>query len=866
MGRTSATRAGNHPFSSLLQKGGRGPTAGTTAARPRRGSVLVRFSAPVSEISQQIADARKQMEADEKTKLMMQALRGANINDDAFSSSTLDMKLVEMRASSGADDILPLTYQPEQLKRYFGRRPGAVIQRVLQVATTSFGLLASVAIDSALGRKEDMEVRRAAQLRDTITSLGPFFIKLGQALSIRPDILSPKAMVELQQLCDKVPSYPSEIAFDIIRSELGIADVSEVYGEITPEPVAAASLGQVYKARLRDGIPGGGSEVAVKVQRPFVLETVSLDLHLARELGLAVRTFGGPLADRLDIVDLLDEFAGRFYSELDYVLECANGLKIEEDMKAFPNVVIPTNYPAYTARRVHTAEWIDGEKLSQSRATDVGSLVNLGVLAYLTQLLETGFFHADPHPGNMLRTPQGELVILDFGLMTEVTDNQKYGMIEAIAHLINRDYDEIGQDFVNLDFIPEGTDTTPIVPALKRVFDAALAGGGAKSINFQELAADLAEITFEYPFRIPPYFALVIRAIGVLEGIALVGNPNFAIVDEAYPYIARRLLTDKNPRMRAALRYMVYGKSGTFDAERLIDLLQGLEKFVAVKDKGDGSAFKVDGVRGSVNLGTAGDFEGTKTVDLSKAVQGTGALAVSGAPPPALAVSAAASAPAAASAAQTAAQTADSARDALRFLFSEDGDFFREFILDELVNGVDALSRDAARTLALSVGLRGALVPAPLRALAPKLTPVDQKVVENIQRLLNFFLGASGSGAGSPAATFGGVRDLFSGGAGFDGAAGRSGFAAQLFAASRSGGGGSAGATEARRQAAALAPVLAEYAPAMQRFGTQIVGRLTEKLAARLVRYTATEVFGARPNPGEGAIQTQTDGRMKANF
>lgn len=131
-----------------------------------------------------------------------------------------------------------------------------------------------------------------------------------------------------------------------------------------------------------------------------------------------------------------------------------------------------------------------------------------------------------------MRTKDGKLAILDFGLMTEITDNQKYGMIEAIAHLINRDYEEIGQDFVNLDFIPEGTDTAPIVPALTKVFDVALAGGGAKSINFQELAADLAEITYEFPFKIPPYFALVIRAISVLEGIALVGNPEFAIIDE----------------------------------------------------------------------------------------------------------------------------------------------------------------------------------------------------------------------------------------------------------------------------------------------------------------------------------------------
>jgi predicted unusual protein kinase regulating ubiquinone biosynthesis (AarF/ABC1/UbiB family) len=125
------------------------------------------------------------------------------------------------------------------------------------------------------------------------------------------------------------------------------------------------------------------------------------------------------------------------------------------------------------------------------------------------------------------------------GLVTKLTDDQKYGMIEAIAHLIHRDYDAIVKDFVKLGFIPEGVNLDPILPVLAKVFDQALEGGGAKNINFQELAADLAQITFDYPFKIPPYFALIIRAIGVLEGIALVGDPEFAIVDEAYPYIAQ---------------------------------------------------------------------------------------------------------------------------------------------------------------------------------------------------------------------------------------------------------------------------------------------------------------------------------------
>ena len=240
------------------------------------------------------------------------------------------------------------------------------------------------------------------------------------------------------------------------------------------------------------------------------------------------------------------------------------------------------------------------------------------------------------------------------------------------------------------------------------MFDAALAGGGAKSINFQELAGDLAEITFEYPFKIPPYFALVIRAIGVLEGIALVGNPNFAIIDEAYPYIARRLMTDNSPRLKAALRYMVYGKEGSFDAEKLIDLLQALEKFTAVRDEGDGSAFKVDGVRGTKNLGTAGDFSGSKQVDASES---NGANNIN---------------------LQTNKSTTEkdekTVREALRFFFSPEGNVFREFLLEEAVNFVDAAGREATQELMMNLGLNNLPMPSLLRAMNPNLSSEDKQV------------------------------------------------------------------------------------------------------------------------------------------
>ena len=404
----------------------------------------------------------------------------------------------------------------------------------------------------------------------------------------------------------------------------------------------------------------------------------------------------------------------------------------------------------------------------------------------------------------MLRTKEGKLAILDFGLMTEITDNQKYGMVEAIAHLINRDYTEIGQDFINLDFIPEGTDTAPIVPALTTVFDVALAGGGAKSINFQELAADLAVITYEFPFRIPPYFALVIRAISVLEGIALVGNPEFAIIDEAYPYIARRLMTDDSPRLRAALRYMVYGREGQFDAERLIDLLEALEKFKAIRDDGDGTAYKVDGVRGSKNVGSAGDFVGSQVVDTSERdtdidggrfrVSGNNAEPVGGS-----------------NLQSQAEEDQETVREGLRFFFSEEGEPFREFMLEEIVTVVDASSREATQELIRRVGLANLPTPSFLRALSPELSDNDKRMVQQISKLVQFL------------------------GGDFDGAIGGNNN-------NNLGNGGNA--TTARLRA--LIPIVQEYRQPLQDYGKLLIARLTEKNLQRGLNWASERLVAAR--------------------
>ncbi|GLJ04873.1 hypothetical protein SUGI_0005350 [Cryptomeria japonica] len=663
----------------------------------------------VGDMSDEFKKLRAQMEEDEQLASLMRGLRGQNLSDSLFAADDVQLRLVEVSVP-GDEETLPLVYSPDTISSYWGKRPRAVFTRMAQLLSVAGGFLSHLAGDIMTNKLKENEVARAIELREIVTSLGPAYIKLGQALSIRPDILSPAAMTELQKLCDKVPSFPDDMAMNLIEEELG-RPWTEIYSELSPSPIAAASLGQVYKGRLKEN----GDLVAVKVQRPFVLETVTVDLFIIRKLGMALRKF--PQIS-IDVVGLVDEWAARFFEELDYINEGDNGNRFAEMMKEdLPQVVVPKTYSQYTSRKVITTGWVDGEKLSQSTADDVGQLVNVGVICYLKQLLDTGLFHADPHPGNMIRTPDGKLAILDFGLMTKITDDQKYGMIEAISHLIHRDYEAIVKDFVKLDFIPEGVNLNPIMPVLAKVFDQALEGGGAKNINFQELAADLAQITFDYPFRIPPYFALIIRAIGVLEGIALVGNPDFAIVDEAYPYIAQRLLTDNSPRLRNSLRYTIYGKSGVFDAERFIDVMEAFETFTKAVRSGGG-----DEIIG--NMANLGMLQVNSPLSIQSQLQDPAVQA------------------------QEKIQT----RAALAFLLSEQGDFFREFILDEIVKGIDAISREQLVNLTTILGIErfipvfgtvpllGSFRPA---ALLPTVTEEDKIVLNNVRRITEFLTAGS---------------------------------------------------------------------------------------------------------------------------
>lgn len=254
--------------------------------------------------------------------------------------------------------------------------------------------------------------------------------------------------------------------------------------------------------------------------------------------------------------------------EMDYRAEARNGLKFRELYGKFRDVMVPEMYLEQTRRRVLIMEWVEGGKLSEVRDQ---YLVEVGVYCSLSQLLEYGFYHADPHPGNLLRTVDGKLAYLDFGMMGEFRQELRDGFIEACLHLVNRDFDGLAKDFITLGLLPPTAQKDEVTKALTGVFENAV-NRGVRNISFGDLSGNLGRTMYKFKFQIPSYFSLVIRSLAVLEGIAISFNPNYKVLSSSYPWIARKVLTDSSPKLRSTLQTLLY-KDGTFQIDRLESLL-----------------------------------------------------------------------------------------------------------------------------------------------------------------------------------------------------------------------------------------------------------------------------------------------------
>lgn len=460
-------------------------------------------------------------------------------------------------------------YDAQAIARYYRRRPLTVFWRALTVLVSFGFFLACLLWDSWTQQVEVYKQQRAEDLRELLTRLGPTFIKVGQALSTRPDLIRRDFLQELIKLQDQLPPFDNAIAFQLMEEQLGMK-VDEAYREISAHPVAAASLGQVYRAMLYSG-----EEVAVKVQRPNLRPKLSLDLYLMR---WGAQKFGHLLPLNLghDLTLIVDEFGIKLFEEIDYINEGKNAEKFAENFHGDPEVKVPLIYWQYSAQKILTLEWIQGFKLTDTEriraaGLDPNNIIKIGVTSGLRQLLEHGFFHADPHPGNLFATLDGRMAYIDFGMMDQLEPGTKETIASSIVQLINKDYVALADDFVALGFLAADTNITPIIPALENVFGNAL-GQSVREFNFKTITDDFSELMYDYPFRVPAKFALIIRSLVTQEGLALSLDPNFKIVEVAYPYVARRLLTGESPQLRRQLIDVLF-KDGKFQWQRLENML-----------------------------------------------------------------------------------------------------------------------------------------------------------------------------------------------------------------------------------------------------------------------------------------------------
>ncbi|KAL3922247.1 MAG: hypothetical protein SGILL_002310 [Bacillariaceae sp.] len=530
-------------------------------------------------------------------------------------------------------------YDPQVAKEYYARHPKEVIQRFLEIARLSNRFLIGLVLDKYIFRSEaKMRPQRADELVDLINKLGPTAVKVGQALSVRSDLLPEEYIQALSSLQDQVPAFCNNQAKQVLLKELGQTKVNNLEGISSAEPIASASIGQVYKVKIQDS-SGDGKYVAVKVQRPNVLSDIALDLHLVRAVAPFYQKY--IVRAETDMQSLVNEWGRGFIAELDYREEAKHTMQFNKAMQTrnLNAVMAPVVVPKYSSERILVTEWVDGTRIDRSEdASDIPRMCSVALNAYLVMLLELKRLVRVRHVfvlGNLLRTKDGKLCILDFGMTLEVDPNLQYSLLEYIAHCSSDNYDKVPYDLVNLGFLEkdqlELVQESGLLDNLIYFLREIGKGGGVNGVtdrvvadfrdrypglsdeeiretarremegkmlelaNKESVATGLTTEVEELQrrnreaFTIPDWFVYTSRAFMTLEGVSLQADPSYSLIKSCFPYIAKRLVRDDSPRAQQALRDMLYGADDNVDFSRLGELASGFSTYTTTTKSSTGA-------------------------------------------------------------------------------------------------------------------------------------------------------------------------------------------------------------------------------------------------------------------------------------
>jgi predicted unusual protein kinase regulating ubiquinone biosynthesis (AarF/ABC1/UbiB family) len=393
--------------------------------------------------------------------------------------------------------------------------------------------------------------KRAKWLVAKMLDLGPTFIKVGQSLSTRIDLFSPEYVQAFSELQDKVPAFDSKDAIAIIESELG-KPIFTIYRDFGMEPIAAASLGQVHRARLHTG-----DEVVIKVQRPKLKELFDLDLVVCGQLIKVLRRYFKWMK-QYDLEGIFDEFFTILYQEIDYRQEGKNADRFRANFANNHEIIVPKVYWEYSSVKVLTLEFVPGIKINDLQTLaanniDPKAINEIGIRCYLKQFLQDGFFHADPHPGNLAVTTDGCLVFYDYGMMAEVVTFDRDQMVKTFFAVIRKDANTLVDTLTSMGLIEKIGDMT----AIKRMMKFVLERFTEKPVDikeFDEIKSELYVIFEKQPFRLPPKMTYLLKSLSTLAGVALILDPEYNFRTAAQPFIKSLVVNQGGGIMGGVIR------------------------------------------------------------------------------------------------------------------------------------------------------------------------------------------------------------------------------------------------------------------------------------------------------------------------
>jgi ubiquinone biosynthesis protein len=469
------------------------------------------------------------------------------------------------------DDIRDINRLRKILLVFFEEGFGYLIEKT--------GLMSHLPFTKRFAKKFNIVEHPSVHLRRAFEKLGPTFVKFGQLLSLRPDLVPKEYILEFEKMQDRVPCFAYSDVEKLIKKELG-KPISQIFKSFDRKPVAAASLGQVHKAKLRNG-----KVVAVKVQRPDIKKIIDTDIDMMHHIADLLHKHVRELSD-YNLVEVVREFERYTHDELNYRIEALNAKNLKKNFEKVDDVYIPNIYSEFTTEKVIVMDFVDGIQINEVEKIKrlKGGYVKVVDRVYshvITMIFEHGFFHADPHPANILITRDNKIAFIDFGIVGRFDENLRNKSLDIFMSIANGDVDKLVRTFLSLGVVEEKSFDIISFKRDINVLVGNLQYSSLKDIEVSIILEQMMDLALKYKIKLPLDFVLFGKTVITLEGIGLRYNPDFKLIEQTKPLltkIVRKKFYPQNIKKSVMKTASTYKELLSILPESTLEILQKLRK------------------------------------------------------------------------------------------------------------------------------------------------------------------------------------------------------------------------------------------------------------------------------------------------